>query len=167
MAGSTQQGVSGPPIGRRTFLRGVTATLPLASSWPGGLACAHPPGGDKKAPPGGGGAGGLIVREKEPENLEMPFQTLDSFLTPNEKFYVRNHFAAPKLQVNTWRLKVEGAVERTLELSYAAVTKLRRRTQVALLECVGNGRAFLRPKAQGVPWEFGAVGNAEWAGVPL
>src|SRR4051812_28590020 len=65
MAGSTQQGVSGSPIGRRTFLRGVAASLPLPCAWPGGVACAQPPGGDKKAPPGGGGAGGLIVREKE------------------------------------------------------------------------------------------------------
>src|SRR5205823_133636 len=31
----------------------------------------------------------------------------------------------------------------------------------------GNGRAFLAPKAAGVPWELGAVSTAEWTGVPL
>ena len=41
---------------------------------------------------------GLTVRMHEPENLEGPFAELaDSFLTPVEKFYVRSHFAVPKL----------------------------------------------------------------------
>jgi DMSO/TMAO reductase YedYZ molybdopterin-dependent catalytic subunit len=35
------------------------------------------------------------------------------------------------------------------------------------MECAGNGRAFLTPKASGTPWERGAVGTAEWTGVPL
>jgi DMSO/TMAO reductase YedYZ molybdopterin-dependent catalytic subunit len=35
------------------------------------------------------------------------------------------------------------------------------------LECAGNGRAFLSPKAKGVQWELGAVSTAEWTGVPL
>src|SRR5205807_938759 len=146
-------------IGRRTFLRGVAATLPFACAWSGGVACAQPRGEDRKAPPGGGGEGGLIVREEEPENLEVPFQTLDSFLTPNEQFSVRNHFHAPTVEVIAWRLKVEGAVERPLALSYDELTKRPPHTQVALLQCAGNGRPFLRPKAQGVPWQFGAGGN--------
>src|SRR5258708_5507976 len=54
----------------------------------------------------------LIPRERDPENLEFPFSSLDSFLTPNKLFYVRNHFAAPKLDANTWRLRVSGAVEK-------------------------------------------------------
>ncbi len=40
-------------------------------------------------------------------------------------------------------------------------------TRVALLECAGNSRVFLVPQVQGAQWELGAVGNAEWAGVPL
>jgi DMSO/TMAO reductase YedYZ molybdopterin-dependent catalytic subunit len=38
---------------------------------------------------------------------------------------------------------------------------------MATLECAGNGRIFLVPKAKGLLWEWGAVGNAEWTGVPL
>src|SRR5262249_54304557 len=60
----------------------------------------------------------LIPRQKNPDNLESPFQALDGFITPAERFYVRNHFAQPKVDLKTWRLKVEGAVERPLELSY-------------------------------------------------
>src|SRR5438067_1449322 len=58
---------------------------------------------------------GLIVRESEPHNLEFPFTTLDRFVLPTERFYVRNHFAVPKIDPANWKLKVEGAVERPLE----------------------------------------------------
>jgi DMSO/TMAO reductase YedYZ molybdopterin-dependent catalytic subunit len=111
--------------------------------------------------------GGLIVRQKEPLNLEFPFASLDSFITPNEKFYVRNHFAIPRLEAGTWKLKVEGAVKKELELSYDQIRKLSSRTVTATLECAGNNRAYLTPKAKGVQWGLGAVSNAEWTGVPL
>jgi hypothetical protein len=32
---------------------------------------------------------GLIIREREPLNLEYPFDQLDEFLTPNDLFYIR------------------------------------------------------------------------------
>jgi DMSO/TMAO reductase YedYZ molybdopterin-dependent catalytic subunit len=40
-------------------------------------------------------------------------------------------------------------------------------TRVAVLECAGNSRVFLVPKVPGAQWGPGAVGNAEWTGVPL
>ena len=41
---------------------------------------------------------GLIVRERNPENLEFPFSALNSFVTSNEQFFVRSHFGVPKLE---------------------------------------------------------------------
>ena len=41
------------------------------------------------------------------------------------------------------------------------------RTSIATLECAGNGRVFLSPPLPGAQWQLGAVGNAEWTGVPL
>jgi DMSO/TMAO reductase YedYZ molybdopterin-dependent catalytic subunit len=41
------------------------------------------------------------------------------------------------------------------------------RSVLATIECAGNGRIFLTPKVEGLQWELGAVGNSEWAGVPL
>ena len=35
---------------------------------------------------------GLIIRQKDPNNLEMPFDQLDEFITPSELFYIRSHF---------------------------------------------------------------------------
>jgi sulfane dehydrogenase subunit SoxC len=35
------------------------------------------------------------------------------------------------------------------------------------LECAGNGRAFLSPRAESQPWLSEAVGTAQWTGTPL
>lgn len=110
---------------------------------------------------------GLIIREREPENLEFPFSSLSSSLTPNEQFFVRSHFPVPKIGLKNWRLKVEGLVKKPLELSYDQLTRMPARTVTMLMECAGNSRIFLSPKASGLQWELGAVGNAEWTGVPL
>jgi DMSO/TMAO reductase YedYZ molybdopterin-dependent catalytic subunit len=110
---------------------------------------------------------GLVMREREPENLEYPFETLKSYITPNEEFYVRSHFKVPSMDVGTWKLGVEGAVSTPLSLSYEDLLKLPSKTVAATLECAGNSRVFLAPTARGALWELGAVSNAEWVGVPL
>ena len=107
------------------------------------------------------------MRQKEPLNLELPFHKLNSFLTPNSQFYVRNHFPMPQLEASSWRLRVEGAVSNALTLTLDELRKLPSRTVTATLECAGNGRSYLMPKTSGVQWKLGAVGNAEWTGVPL
>lgn len=112
-------------------------------------------------------AGSLIVRQKNPDNLETPFNQVGSFLTPAELFYIRSHFPVPKLDSDSYRLWIDGAVRKPFSLSYAELRKLPGETRVATLECAGNGRIFLIPQARGVQWELGAVGNAEWTGVSL
>lgn len=64
----------------------------------------------------------LIIREREPENLEFPFSSLSSTLTPNEQFFVRSHFPVPELDPRNWKLLVEGQVERCLQLKLVAST---------------------------------------------
>jgi DMSO/TMAO reductase YedYZ molybdopterin-dependent catalytic subunit len=110
---------------------------------------------------------GRIVRSEDPLNLEMPFSTLEGFLTPTESFYVRTHFGVPKIDGTKWRLHVEGAVERPFEIGYEELVGLESQTVPVTLECAGNNRIFLEPKVKGVQWELGAVGTAEWTGVPL
>ena len=112
-------------------------------------------------------ASGLIVREQDPLNLEMTFSSLCGFITPNESFYVRCHFPIPEISADNWSLKVEGEVEGPFELSYDELLGMETRTIAATLECAGNNRIFLEPKAKGVQWGLGAVGNASWTGVPL
>src|SRR5712671_215799 len=110
---------------------------------------------------------GLIIRQKEPTNLEMPFDRVDSYLTPTELFYIRSHFPAPRIAAADYQLRIDGAVRNPLALSYEELREMRSETRTATLECAGNGRVFLVPQVQGAQWELGAVGNAEWTGVPL
>ena len=109
----------------------------------------------------------MITREKEPPNLEMPFDALESFVTPTECFYVRCHFPVPKINEREWRLKVQGKVARPCEMTMDELREMPARTVMATIECAGNSRVFLVPKVKGVQWELGAVGNAEWTGVSL
>src|SRR5438132_10088564 len=110
---------------------------------------------------------GLIIRQKEPKNLEAPFYRLDSYLTPTELFYIRSHFPTPKLDRASYQLRIDGAVRSPLGLSYEELRNMPSETRVATLECAGNSRVFLVPQVQGAQWELGAVSNAEWTGVPL
>src|SRR5712692_8885158 len=110
---------------------------------------------------------GLIMRQKEPTNLETPFDQVDSYLTPTELFYIRSHFPAPRLELASYQLRIDGAVRIPLSLSYQQLREMPSETRVATLECAGNSRVFLIPQVAGAQWELGAVGNAEWTGVPL
>jgi DMSO/TMAO reductase YedYZ molybdopterin-dependent catalytic subunit len=110
---------------------------------------------------------GLIVRDRDPENLEFPFSALNSFITSTGQFFVRSHFAVPKLERETWALSIEGIVKNPCQITYNELLSMPARTVMMTLECAGNSRIFLSPKVSGLQWELGAVGNAEWTGVPL
>src|SRR5947209_7073798 len=104
---------------------------------------------------------------QSPENSETPLENLRSWVTPNRLFFVRNHFDLPSIDLTAWRLRVEGCVDRPREWTWDDLTSLPERTVFATVECAGNGRSFLRPRPPGVAWGAGAVGHAEWTGVPL
>src|SRR5580765_6568805 len=76
---------------------------------------------------------GLITREKEPENLEFPFAALNQFVTDNDPFYVRSHFPVPKIDVATWRLKIEGQGEPPCELSFDELVSLGSRSVMSTI----------------------------------
>jgi DMSO/TMAO reductase YedYZ molybdopterin-dependent catalytic subunit len=110
---------------------------------------------------------GRIVRSESPLNLEMPFSSLDSFLTPTKSFYVRTHFPIPAIDRDAWWLYVEGEVEKPFAINFEQLMTLEPATAPLTLECAGNNRNFLEPKVKGVQWRLGAVGTAEWTGVLL
>jgi len=89
---------------------------------------------------------------------QLVWEELDSWVTPNDKFFGVTHFEWPKVDAATWALQVDGLVEKPLSLTLDDL-KARPRTEVAFtLECSGN---------HGFPVFTGAVGNAMWAGTPL
>lgn len=112
----------------------------------------------------------LILLTSRPPQLETPMKYFDRAITPNEAFFVRYHiFPIPtRVNLSTWRLKVTGHVERPLELSIDDLqSKLPTAKVVAVNQCSGNSRGRSAPRVFGGQWGDGAMGNAEWAGVPL
>src|SRR5258706_856926 len=88
---------------------------------------------------------GLIIRQKDPNNLEMPFDQLGDFITPSELFYIRSHFPTPELDPVTYRLSISGAVRNELSLRYADIRAVPLRTCVATLQCAGNSLEIMVP----------------------
>ena len=108
-----------------------------------------------------------VVHEDEPLTAETPLSLLGEELTPQASFYIRNHGPAPALGIDAWQCLVDGAVERPLALSWSQLQALAPVTRRVTLECAGNGRAHMAQPAEGTPWQYGAVGTAEFSGVPL
>jgi DMSO/TMAO reductase YedYZ molybdopterin-dependent catalytic subunit len=77
---------------------------------------------------------------------------------------VRTHFPIPAPPTV---LAVDGAVESAVSWTFEEVRALPSRKLAVTLECAGNGRRFLDPAVPGEQWGLGAVGTAEWTGVPL
>ncbi len=107
------------------------------------------------------------MSQSKVENVEFPFATLNSFITPTDEFYIRNHYPYPPLEKESWQLHVEGEVERPYTLNFAELCQFPTKTLIATLECAGNNRLSLQPPVEGLQWAQGAVSNAEWRGVPL
>ncbi|HKQ79063.1 MAG TPA: sulfite oxidase [Blastocatellia bacterium] len=109
----------------------------------------------------------LIVRSIRPEDLETPVSLLNTWITPNDLFYVRHHSYAAKVNVDEWKLTVDGEVQTPLTLTLDDLKKMPKHTVTVTLECAGNGRAFFDPPVAGIQWEKGAVGTARFAGARL
>src|SRR5262249_47476826 len=110
----------------------------------------------------------LVVVREAPFNAESPLARQVGAITAGGRLYRRSHFEDVAISpADEWRLELGGAVARPLSISLAELLELPARSLVATLECAGNGRQFLQPRVEGEQWAYGAVSNAEWAGVPL
>src|SRR5919201_5798707 len=89
---------------------------------------------------------GKIVRSEDPLNLEMPFENVEGFITPTASFYVRTHFPIPRIDKKKWRLRVEGEVDRPLDLSFDELVSLGSSDMTVTLACAGTNRHVLAPK---------------------
>lgn len=104
--------------------------------------------------------------------LETRLENLQGVITPVRHFFVRNNAASLDLDVQDWRLAIEGdAIAKPLELTYPEIRELPGRTLVSYLECAGNHRAMFDlvqgKTTQGTQWQTGGISNGEWSGVAL
>jgi sulfane dehydrogenase subunit SoxC len=107
-------------------------------------------------------------------NAEMRWEAMrgQGYLTPIDRFFVRNHTGTPRIDPASWRLRVHGTgVRRELSVSYRDLLRLPSVTLTRFVECAGNGRSLFDTQqgqvATGTTWGLGAVGVARWTGVRL
>ena len=101
-------------------------------------------------------------------NSGLPMEALRWEVTPVGLHFLLSHFDVPLVATaESWRLSVGGLVRRPLSLAVAELQALPARTLRVTMECSGNGRGTHPRRWQSMPWEYGAVGTAEWTGTPL
>ena len=100
-------------------------------------------------------------------NHGMPLEALRWDVTPIGLHYLLIHYDIPDVDAESWRLEIDGLVERAVSFS---LDELRARPSVEIavtMECAGNGRAHVEPHVVSQPWLLEAVGTARWRGTPL
>lgn len=89
------------------------------------------------------------------ETSSFDFSLLDSWTTPADLFFVREHHPVPTVSSAGWKLSVGGDVKSPLTISYDDLVEQPRKMLPATLECAEN------------PSAGGMVSHAEWTGVSL
>lgn len=111
-------------------------------------------------------------------SLELPIHKQNNYLTPNDDFFVCSAGNTPDIALESWRLSIEGnGVGAPVEFTYSDLKAMPQKSLTACIECAGNHRGLFekvlgtplnkRPQMTELRWELGAIGNAEWTGVPL
>jgi DMSO/TMAO reductase YedYZ molybdopterin-dependent catalytic subunit len=100
-------------------------------------------------------------------NRGMPLEALRYNLTPTGIHYLLTHFDIPETDAARWTLTIDGNVERAVTLTLGDLRGRPSRTIPVTMECAGNGRARLTPRAISQPWLLEAIGTAEWTGTSL
>jgi DMSO/TMAO reductase YedYZ molybdopterin-dependent catalytic subunit len=110
----------------------------------------------------------LIPVSEDPVCKESPFISLNTWVTPTERYFIRHHFSAvPHVDPSTWHLAIDGEVRRPFNLSFADLLAMPSTEVVMTMECAGNSRSYVTPPAEGLAFRHGAVSTARWKGVPL
>ncbi|CAN5919662.1 hypothetical protein BH23ACT10_BH23ACT10_35390 [soil metagenome] len=120
--------------------------------------------------PAGTVATDQITREElqlATRNHGMPLEAMRYDITPVGLHYLLVHYDIPMVDGDAWQLTIDGAVERPVTLSLDDLRAREVVTRPVTMECAGNGRARLTPRALSQPWLLEAIGNGEWTGTPL
>jgi sulfite oxidase len=92
-------------------------------------------------------------------------------VTPTDLFFTRSHAAVPSVDLNSWRLEVDGLVDRPTEFTWETLTRLVPSREVtATLVCAGLRRdefLALGELPGELPWGPEPISTARWSGVPL
>ncbi|POM81716.1 Sulfite oxidase [Phytophthora palmivora] len=116
----------------------------------------------------------LKVNSSTPFNAEPPAELLmESFITPNDLFFVRNHLPVPEVDIDKYTLKITGVgVDSQKQLEFTLddlKSKFKHHTVTTTVQCAGNRRAEMSGVKQvnGLSWDTTALSTANWTGVLL
>jgi len=88
-----------------------------------------------------------------PDRRLLDIRTIDGPFTPADRFATTQHYGHPEVNLDAFRLKIDGLVERPQELSLDDLKKMRSSDIVAGFECSGNRGPL-----------HGLCGNGRWTG---
>ncbi|OTB02708.1 hypothetical protein M426DRAFT_74475 [Hypoxylon sp. CI-4A] len=117
----------------------------------------------------------LMKLTEKPCNAETPGNELaESFLTPNDVFYVRNHMWVPVVEDadadnHTITVELPDGDSKTYTIKDLK-SRFKQHTVTAVLQCSGNRRNDMTRyamKTNGLQWTVGAISCAKWEGVRL
>ena len=100
-------------------------------------------------------------------NHGMPLEAMRYDVTPVGLHYLLIHYDIPPIDGDQWSLEIDGAVGAPARLSLDDLRGREAVTRPVTMECAGNGRAQLSPRALSQPWLVEAVGTGAWTGTPL
>jgi sulfane dehydrogenase subunit SoxC len=103
----------------------------------------------------------------EVHNTVARLEALGGEVMKAAEHFRREHFPAPGIDRDGWRLVLGGLVETPAILALADLKALPARTLPVVLECAGHRRAELSPAVPGLQWQIGAVSEARWTGARL
>jgi DMSO/TMAO reductase YedYZ molybdopterin-dependent catalytic subunit len=86
------------------------------------------------------------------------WEDLDSWITPNDKWFSIAHYNRPQIDPKTWCLRISGLVVQPTALTLDQLKALPRKEVTSTIECSGSN---------GLPFAQSMIGNATWAGASL
>jgi DMSO/TMAO reductase YedYZ molybdopterin-dependent catalytic subunit len=106
----------------------------------------------------GAGMQGILGEELDGRMVvDLSELTLETLVTPTDKFYIRTCASKLLKRDQPWTIRVPGSAKSPGSLSFDAIKKKARPCGVHLMECAGNARIV----------GFGLMSVADWSGVPF
>jgi DMSO/TMAO reductase YedYZ molybdopterin-dependent catalytic subunit len=156
--GAAVAGLAALGVGRVLAGRGAeAASAPKRLNLPESQA---KPSGGEGAGAGEDGGGQPAVKHETlppvPEDVSIDVPGMPRFVTPAASFYLIDAaLTSPRVDVNSWKLSVKGAVDNPIEMTYKDLVNMSTREADITLSCVSN------------PVGGGLVSNGRWTGVLL
>jgi DMSO/TMAO reductase YedYZ molybdopterin-dependent catalytic subunit len=94
--------------------------------------------------------------QPDPTGADFAIDGLTPIIVPNDEFYrIDTALGIPRLDAETWRLRIHGMVDREVTVTYEELLAMPIVEQIVTIACVSN--------------QVGGhlVGNAKWTGTPL